>query len=99
MTFMDAGMDDEHYQVVLTGELLTTVSQRQAVSEFAHLFGISQGKAADLFREAPCTVRGRLSHEQAIKYQRVLHRKGILSEVSRDTSPVASSLPIALHRS
>lgn len=94
---MDAGMDDEHYQVVLTGELLTTVSQRQAVSEFAHLFGISQGKAADLFREAPCMVRGRLSHEQAIKYQRVLHRKGILSDISRDTSPIASSLPMALH--
>jgi predicted transcriptional regulator len=80
-----ASMEEDYYQVVITGDVLASVSHRQAVTEFANLFVISQCEAATYFRTAPCAVRGRLAYDQALKYQRVLQRKGIVCDIVRCT--------------
>ncbi len=77
-------MEEALYQVVITGKALAPFSRGQAVMAFAQLFSISPEEAEARFRQAPCAVRGRLSHELALKYHRVMRRQGIACRLDLD---------------
>ena len=71
------------YQVWITGGLLLPIPHGKAISAFAELLAISHDDALSMFARAPCMVRSGLHHEDAVKYLRVLQRKGIGCEVLR----------------
>lgn len=69
------------YQVVIYGYQAECVSRREAVSSFAALFIIPDDEAQRFFRQLPCVVRGYLPRHQALLYERVISRKGIMCDI------------------
>lgn len=83
-------MDDILYEVRITALLPGVPEQIHAA--FADLFCLTPAEARLRLSALPLLVRGKLSLEQAGKYQRVLIRAGMACEI-RPQFPSPSALP------
>lgn len=86
-------MDDILYEVRITALLPGLVPPDQICSAFAELFCLSQAEARLRLSTLPLVVRGKLSLEQAGKYQRVLSRAGMACEIQPQSAPPAQWSP------
>lgn len=89
-------MDEILFEVRITALLAARFPPARIHAAFAELFCISEAEAAARLASLPLRVRGDLSLEQAGKYQRVLSRAGMASEILPQGAPsssVATSLP------
>lgn len=72
---------DRQYQIVINGRRVGEPSQQETVDWLASLLFLSREEVEHSFRQLPWLVRGYLKQEEALLYQRVMERFGILCEV------------------
>lgn len=77
-------MDDCRYEVRITGLALSRFPASHIVAACAGLLCLSLPEAEARLAELPARVRGGLSRDQALKYQRVLGRAGLVCDVRRE---------------
>lgn len=89
-------MTTKLFDIVLTGELIESISSAAAVESLANLFKISTERAQQLFNAAPKVVKAGLDADTAKKYQAAIEKLGLKVEVRPVASAEESSLTEAV---
>lgn len=84
-------MDDARYEVRITGIAISRFNPAHIVAACAGLLCLSLPEAEARLAALPAHVRGGLTLDQALKYQRVLGRAGLDCEV-REEAAVSAAL-------
>lgn len=85
-------MDENLYQVVISGRIMRAFKILPSIHEFARIFIMDKDDAVVLFDKAPCVVRDDLSRELAEQYCRVLNRVGVQCDFQLQ-QPIKPALP------
>lgn len=86
-------MDDCRYEVRITGLALSRFPATHIIAACAGVLCLSLPEAEARLAVLPARIRGGLTLEQALKYQRVLCRAGLDCEIGVDaeTGPAAGA--------
>ncbi|MFL0808981.1 MAG: TIGR00266 family protein [Agarilytica sp.] len=85
-------MSEEIFNVVLTGKLVNSVSQEDAIAGFAKLFKLPLEKAKTTFAKAPVTIKKNVDNATGAKFIQALQKSGIESKLE-SVSETPSSTP------
>lgn len=79
-------MDESRYEVRITGLALSRLPASRIIADCAGLLCLSLPEAEARLASLPSRVRGALTLEQALKYQRVLGRAGLECEIREEAA-------------